>query len=404
MAQSQGVRARHARTCRGSNGQRCSCSPRYEAFVYIAREQRKLRKSFETQAAAKAWRADMLSAANRRQLRTPTTITLRQAAGELAGVADGSIPTRSGGRYKPSVIRSYEASLRLRLLPELGDRRLADVSRADVQDLADRLTGAGLTASTVSNALDPLRVIYRRAIRRDLVTTDPTKGLELRRPDGRRDRIASPDEARELLAALPDEDRALWATALYAGLRRGELRGLRWSDVDLEGRVIRVQRGWDDKEGEQAGKSRAARREVPILDLLAPELAAHKLRSGGRAGDDLVFGRTASAAFVPSTIRLRALAAWKAENEWRLKDADDAENVELLEPLGLHEARHTFASLMIAAGANIKSIQAMMGHAAIAMTLDTYGHLMPGSLDAAAAAANAYLARGGGRPGLAVVS
>ena len=403
MAQAQGIRARHSRACRSRDGARCTCRPSWEAWVYIKREQRKLRKTFASQSAAKSWRSDALSAANRGQLRTPSAVKLGDAAAELlAGMADGSIPTRSGGRYKPSVIRSYEASLRLRLLPALGDLRLADISRADVQDLADSLTGAGLAPSSISNALDPLRVIYRRAIRRDAVTSDPTKGLELRRPDGRRERIASPDEARELLAALPDEDRALWATALYAGLRRGELRGLSWSDIDLEGRVIRVQRGWDDKEGAQAGKSRAAHRTVPILDLLAPELAAHKLRSG-RSDVGLVFGRTRTDSFVPSTVRLRALAAWQRENERRATEADDGP-VELLQPIGLHEARHTFASLMIAAGANVKVIQSVMGHAAISMTLDTYGHLMPGSLDAAAAAANAYLARLDGRRALTAVS
>ena len=92
----------------------------------------------------------------------------------------------------------------LRVLPTLGDKRLSHIERADVQDLADTLTGEGLSASTVQNTLDPLRVIYRRAIRRDLVRTDPTEGLELRAPDGKRDRIATPDEAVSLLAALPD--------------------------------------------------------------------------------------------------------------------------------------------------------------------------------------------------------
>jgi integrase len=116
---------------------------------------------------------------------------------------EGSIPTRSGARYKPAAIRVYEIALRRHVLPELGDVRLSDVRRADVQELADRLTAAGAAASTVQNALEPLRVIYRRAIRRDLVAVDPTRGLELRRPTGRRERIASPDEARALLEALP---------------------------------------------------------------------------------------------------------------------------------------------------------------------------------------------------------
>jgi integrase len=195
--------------------------------------------------------------------------------------------------------------------------RLADVTRADVQDLADQLTAQGLSASTVQNALDPLRVLYRRAIRRDLVAVDPTEHLELRRPSGRRERIATPAEAVELLGALPDFERALWATAFYTGLRRGELRALRWDDIDLPGRVIHVRRGWDDVEGEQDGKSAAAERDVPILDPLAPELAAHRLRTG-RSGGALVFGRDAERPFFPSTVRNRALRAWQAANDRRV--------------------------------------------------------------------------------------
>jgi integrase len=369
----QGIRARHSGACRSQAGERCNCRPAWEAFVFLKREGRKLRKTFPTLAAAKSWRADAMAAANRGKLRSPTHTTLAQAAEEfLAGARDGTIPTRSGDRYKPASIRGYAQALRLRVLPALGDMRLSEVTRADVQDLADRMTAEGLSASTTQNSVDPLRVIFGRAIRRDMLAVDPTEGLELRRPNGHRDRIAAPAEAAALLAALPEEDRALWATAMYAGLRRGELRALRYSDVDLAARVIRVQRGWDAVEGEQGGKSAAAMRNVPILDLLTPELAAHKLRTG-RDGDDLVFGRTATEPFVPSTIRTRALAAWAKAD---------------LEPIGLHEARHTFASLMIAAGANVKVIQSVMGHATISMTLDHYGHLMPGGLDEAAAAAN----------------
>ena len=387
----QGIRSRHSRACGSHRGRRCNCSPAWEASVYLKREDKKLRKTFPTLIAAKAWRADAIAAANRGKLRAPTTTTVRQAAEAfLAGARDGSIPTSAGRRYKPATIRGYDEALRLRILPALGDTRLSALSRADVQDLADKLTTAGLSASTVQNSIDPLRVICRRAVRRDILAVDPTEGLELRRPDGRRDRIASPAEAAELLAALPDEDRALWATALYAGLRRGELRALRWADIDLPARVIHVRRGWDAVEGEQDGKSAAARRRVPILDLLARELAVHKLRTGGD-GETLVFGRTAKEPFIPSTVRNRALAAWEAENERRVERAEDPESVELLVPLTLHEARHTCASLMIAARVNAKALSVVMGHATIAMTFDTYGHLMPGGLDEAAAATNAYL-------------
>jgi integrase len=73
----------------------------------------------------------------------------------------------------------------------------------------------------------PLRVIYRRALRAGEVTATPLEYLELPAVRGTRERIAAPQEAAALLAAVPDRDRAIWATALYAGLRLGELKALR---------------------------------------------------------------------------------------------------------------------------------------------------------------------------------
>jgi integrase len=246
-----------------------------------------------------------------------------------------------------------------------------------VQSLTDKLLAKGLDPSTIKNTLNPLQAIYRRAVQREEVGTNPTVGLDLPRTQGRRDRIASPGEAAKLLAAVPEEDRATWATAMYAGLRRGELRGLRWSDIDLASGVIRVERGWDDEEGIIEGKTRAARRSVPIAAVLRDLLISHKLRTG-REGDALAFGTSEVSPFVPCNLRRRALTAWKTTE---------------LTPIGLHEARHTFASLMIAAGVNAKALSTYMGHASVSITFDRYGHLMPGNETEAAGLLDAYLAR-----------
>ena len=177
--------------------------------------------------AARGWRADAQVGLRKGTLRAPTPITLRQAADAwLAGARDGSIRTRSGDAYKPSAVRSYEGSLRKRVLPELGAARLSEVGRVDLQDFADRMLAEGLDPSTIKNTIMPLRAIYRRALNRGEVSLNPTTGLELPAARGRRDRVAAPEEARQLIAALPPDDRAIWATALYAGLRRGELMAL----------------------------------------------------------------------------------------------------------------------------------------------------------------------------------
>lgn len=159
----------------------------------------------------------------------------------------------------------------------------------------------GSTGSMIRNTIDPLRVMYRRAIRSDLVTRTPCEHPDVpaARTTNRRDAL-TPEHVEQLLQALPDTDRALWATAFYAGLRRGELRALRWSDVDLDRSMIHVRRSWDDVEGEQAPKSLAGIRDVLVLPQLAQELARHGLDTG-RTGDALVFGRTDSEPFARQT-------------------------------------------------------------------------------------------------------
>jgi integrase len=335
-------------------------------------------KTFATKAAAVGWRQEALVALRRGAMRAPTKRTVEQAADELLrGMTDGTVLDRSGRRYKPATIRGYERALRLDVLPRLGAARLAGVLRRDVQDLVDELRAAGLAPGTVHNRLDPLRVIFRRALRRDEIAVDPTDGLELPAVRGARDRVETPQRAAELLAALPDGERALWACAFYAGVRRGELRALRWGDVDLDEKVLRVQRAWDDVAGEQEPKSDAGRRAVPLTRALLKHLAAHKLRTG-RDGDDLVFGSTAATPFVPSTARRRALAAWAAAS---------------LEPLTPHEARHCAVSYFIACGMNAKEISVYVGHGDVRQTWNRYGHLMPGGEQEAAAKLDAFLER-----------
>ncbi|HXR30932.1 MAG TPA: tyrosine-type recombinase/integrase [Solirubrobacterales bacterium] len=86
-------------------------------------------------------------------------------------------------------------------------------------------------------------------------------------------------------------------------------------------------------------------------------------------------------AFVSSTVDNRAKAAWNAFNARAGEEATDGSDPELLAPITLHECRHTFASLLIDAGANPKAIQTFMGHSKIQTTFDIYGHLLPGSHD-----------------------
>jgi integrase len=397
MSKNTGIEIRHGRGCKSRSGGSCNCAPSVRAWAYDRRARSKVRRTFTGRGAlseAKSWRADAIGATRRGQLRAAAPTTLRQAWDVwLAGAQDGTIRTRSGDPYKPSVIRSYRQAMELRILDDLGAAKLADIRRTDLQDLADRLLAKGLDPSTVRNALMPIRAVVRNALRRGEIAINPTTGLELPALRGRRDRIASPAEAASLIEALPESERALWATALYAGLRRGELMALRWQDIDLGAGVIVVEHSYDPTSGTTVEpKSRCGRRRVPLAAVLRGHLAAHKLACGW--SDGLVFGRTATRPRSDGSIRNRAAKAWADANAAETEKAEqEGRKPNLLVPIGLHEARHTFASLMIAAGVNAKALSAYMGHSSITITLDRYGHLMPGNEEEAAGRLDAYLER-----------
>jgi hypothetical protein len=99
---------------------------------------------------------------------------------------------------------------------------------------------------------------------------------------------------------------------MYAGLRRGALQALRWSDVDLAGGVIHVQRSWDAKEGFTTPKSVKGIRRVPIAAVLCDHLVEHRMTSDEPATDGLVFGRSTVSPFAPHGVTARADTAWTA--------------------------------------------------------------------------------------------
>lgn len=288
-----GIEARHARACASRNAGRCDCVPSWQANVWDNRAQKRIRKTFPTKSAAKRWRQDALVAVHQGTLQATRRATLRQVAGEwLADARRGVVTNRSGDRYKPSAIRAYDQALKLRVLPALGDRQFAQITRGELQRFADELVASGLAPSTVQCSLLPLRAIFKRALSLDEIPSNPTTGLRLPAVRGRRDKIVEPEQAAALIDALPDaHDRALWGIALYAGLRRGELLALRWEDVDIVAGQIHVERSWDISEGHAvAPKSREGRRTVPIASRLRTLLAAHRLASSRTAGH--VFGST----------------------------------------------------------------------------------------------------------------
>jgi integrase len=379
----EGIRKRHSRNCRSHNGGRCNCNAGWEASVYLAAEGKKIRRTFDREAEARSWRNDTRATLAERRQSGPS-LTLEQAAWLwLEAARTGRVRDRSGHAYKPATLREYARVLRLRVLSDFGSTQLSAITRGDLQSFVDKMLAEELAASTIRNTINPLQAIFRHAVRRELAPLNPTRDLELPVARGRRDRIATALEASRLIEALPSEDQGLWATAFYAGLRRGELQALRGSDVDLKRSEIHVQRSWDQEEGPIPPKSKAGTRTVPLLAVLRPYL------SDVAGSSELIFGRSPDLPFDPKTVGDRAKRSWKKANE---REGGEGELRQTLRPMTLHECRHTFASLLIDAGVNPKAVQEFMGHATIEETFSRYGHLMPGARDQARELVDAYLA------------
>ena len=284
---------------------------------------------------------------------------------------------QSGKPYKPGPRAEITRALNKRVKPEFGSQYLAELTLPHIQLWADALAGEGLAPQTVANIINSLRSLYGWALPRGHARINPTRGLRLPKGEQPRDRIASPQEAAMQVQAMPDKLKAFMGLAVYAGLRLGEILALDWEMINLPGATISVERAWDYTANEfVTPKSDAGVRTIPVAARLVTLLENHRVLTNHRAG--LLFpGRDPDIPIHPTTVREAAAKAVQKAN---------------LAPLGFHEARHTAASIFIAAGLNAKTVSTYLGHASISITFDCYGHLFPGNESEARGLLDAYLA------------
>jgi integrase len=397
-----GVEIHHGAGC-ARKGERikCSCAASYRGVVYDKTARKHVRGPWRGGkgglSEAKSWLVDKRHQLAKGTLTTPTKLTLQTAWAQwYEGALNGTVRRKGEQTYKPSALRSYEIAMRRRILPEIGSSKVTDIRRSHLQGIADRMLAAGCSPSSVKNTIIPLRCIFRRLIEDEVLTFNPVSNLRIPPAEGRRDRVASPEEAVKLIAALPAiADRALWATAIYSGLRRGELRGLQWADVSLATGILSVSRGWDDVQGPISPKSQSGKRTVPVVATLRDHLDQWKLASE-RDGTDLVFGRSSTKPFDPGAVNQRAARAWAQTCRTCGHTADDHDDdtcakFEALLGIRLHECRHTFVTLMFEAGLSLERIGDYVGHSSTYMT-DRYRHLLEGHEDETRKQFDAYLA------------
>ena len=270
---------------------------------------------------------------------------------------------------RPRTYDLYETALDRHLFPRIGDRRIATIDEDVIARIISELHVQGLSGWTIRGILVPLGRVLTYAARRKLIPDNPLRRLdrsERPRVVRREMRLLRPDEIDALLRAAPAGYRPILATAIFTGLRQGELLGLLWPDIDFENAVVHVRRQLDRSGIHTEPKTPQALRTVVLMPSLAALLREHKSNATHNGAGDPVFATSTGHPihFRNLTRRGLGVAIQKAgldqEGEPRLR---------------FHDLRHCFASLLIAQGLNIVFVSRQLGHASPSFTLDVYGGL-----------------------------
>jgi len=289
----------------------------------------------------------------------------------------------------PSTTDGYSDIVRAHLIPAFGSLPLMALQPSHIQAYYGRMLESGrrdgkggLSAQTVKHHHRVLYEALKHAVKHGVLIRNVAEAVDPPRPDGKEMATLEPDDVHPLLNAAHETPYyTLFYTAIYTGLRRSELLGLRWRDVDLDLATLSVvqtlhyvpKKGYTFREP----KTKRSRRLVDLSPSLALLLREHRANQElertllGRLlkPDDLVFSYPDGTPLPPNSVT-------KAFH--KLAQSLGLSNIRL------HDLRHTHATLMLRQGVHPKVVSERLGHSSVAITLDTYSHVLPGIQAAAA--------------------
>lgn len=291
----------------------------------------------------------------------------------------------------PTTLAGYERDIRNHVAPAIGAARLQALTAADIDRLYSTMVAKGLGPGTVRKVHALVRKALGDAERKGLVPRNVARAADppsLKAARAGEMRVWAPDQLRAFLGATADDEHlALWRLAGMTGMRRGEVCGLLWRDVDLDAGTVLVHRqlttvGYEvvTREVTKSGERRTVDLDattVAVLRRWKATQAGWRLAVGpGWRDTGLVFTKVDGSAHHPELVSRRfERLAIKAS----------------LPPLRFHDLRHTHASHWLAAGQNIKALSERLGHADASITLRVYAHLMPGQGREAALAVASFV-------------
>jgi integrase len=345
-------------------------------------KRKQLRRRYRTEKEARAALAEIKGQVASGTYVQPSTLTVEQACADWL---------RSRHKIRPTTAAGYGYVLQP-VQSELGALAVQDLTRRHVDDLVVKLRSGELvrpggkprkawSARSCNYMLGALSQVLAQLVAEGRLTRNVAALVD--RVPGRAQKLQTftEDQVRAVLRGIADDrNRHAWHLAL-AGLRRGEIAGQRWTDIDLENRTLRIGttrvdvggRALDQDEPKTANGGRV----LPIPEALLAELIAAKAR---QAAEKLILGEAyADQGFVvcneagepyhPSTMS----TLWQAA----IRDLD-------VPQIRLHDARHTCATLMHLQGVPIALVAAWLGHADVSFTMRTYVHAQPEALELAA--------------------
>jgi integrase len=285
---------------------------------------------------------------------------------------------------KPSTVASYEQLLRLYVLPRFGQLQVTAIERGQVKDfLGDWSAKGELSRNTLRLMLCTLRVILNHAVEDGIIDHNPAEKLgrftKTEKPKHQAEAMTR-EEAQAFLASameLCPDFYPLFLMALRAGLRKGELMAVTWGDIqfgssdDDPNRYILVQHNYvqgefttpKSKKSRRVDLSRELRR--TLLELRDTRLLTAMMAGKTGIADDLIFHSKAGTVLDPNNlVHYHFLPCLEHAGLRRFR---------------FHDLRHTFGSLLIQDGASLAYVKEQMGHSSIQITVDTYGHLIPGA-------------------------
>ena len=325
-----------------------------------------------TKRQAEAWLRSVLDDARRGALvgMVRTGATFADAAAEFMRYAEHD------RALKPSTLRGYRSIIDAYLLPAFADRPVEQITTREIEiwraGLVEGRSGRTIVNATRNRMLVLLHGILGRACKVHGLPSNPVSAVERQRVRAGEDiEVLSPEEVMALVrAADSQQDAALFLTAAFTGLRRGELLALRWRDIDFAGEVVRVRASYAG--GRLMSPKSGKVRSVPLARPVAQALARLGERGLASREDDLVFLGDTGGYVDGSALRRRYVAALERAGLRRLR---------------FHDLRHTFGTRMIAR-ADIRRVQEWMGHSDVQTTMK-YLHYAPRG-DEAALVAEAF--------------